>query len=185
MKAMRLIVFIFITTLTIAVSPVHARQAGTPQAGQKKPAPAAPGASPSDVQRIFDSYALVQAQEQLKMSDDQFARFLTRFKALQDVRRRALQDRAKLVVELRDMLKQPKPDDAKLKDRMKTLHDLEARAQSDVKKAYDAIDEVLDVRQQAKFRVFEETLERRKIDLVMRARQASRRQQAAATTKKQ
>jgi Spy/CpxP family protein refolding chaperone len=183
MKVMRLIVFI--TTLLIAATPLHAQQAGGPQAGQKKPAPAPPAASPADVQRIFDSYVLVQAQEQLKMSDDQFARFVSRFKALQDVRRRALQDRAKLVVELRDMLKQPKPDDAKLKDRMKALHDLETRAQSDVKKAYDTIDEVLDVRQQAKFRVFEETMERRKVDLVMRARQASRRQQAAATTKKQ
>jgi len=34
---------------------------------------------------------------------------------------------------------------------------------------------VLDVRQQAKFRVFEENMERRKLDLVMRAR-ASRNQ---------
>jgi hypothetical protein len=43
-----------------------------------------------------------------------------------------------------------------------------------VKKAYDAIDQVLDVRQQAKFRVFEELMERRKLELVTRARQANR-----------
>ena len=35
------------------------------------------------------------------------------------------------------------------------------------------IDQVLDVRQQAQFRVFEELMERRKIDLVTRARQKS------------
>ena len=40
-----------------------------------------------------------------------------------------------------------------------------------MRKAYDAIDEVLDVFQQARFRVFEEQIERRKLELIMRARQ--------------
>ena len=43
-----------------------------------------------------------------------------------------------------------------------------------MKKAYEGIDQVLDVRQQAKFRVFEELMERRKLELVTRARQAKR-----------
>ena len=37
-----------------------------------------------------------------------------------------------------------------------------------------SIDEVLDVRQRLRFRVFEEQMERRKFDLLMRARQANR-----------
>jgi len=40
-----------------------------------------------------------------------------------------------------------------------------------LKKADDAIDQLLDIRQQAKFRIFEEQMERRKLELVMRARQ--------------
>ena len=48
------------------------------------------------------------------------------------------------------------------------------RSASDVKKAYDAIDQILDIRQQAKFRVFEENMERRKLELVTRARQNNR-----------
>ena len=43
-----------------------------------------------------------------------------------------------------------------------------------MRKAYEAIDQVLDLRQQAQFRVFEELMERRKLELVMRARQANR-----------
>jgi len=43
-----------------------------------------------------------------------------------------------------------------------------------VKKAYEAIDQILNLRQQAKFRVFEELMERRKLELVTRARQANR-----------
>jgi hypothetical protein len=61
-----------------------------------------------------------------------------------------------------------------MKDRLKALDDLDARAQADLAKAYDAINQVLDLRQQAKFRVFEENMENRQLALVMRARQANR-----------
>ena len=173
MKEMRFVIFVVV--LGIAGVSVHAQERGGRQGRQNRQAPAAEGVSPAEVQRMFDSYALMQAQEQLKISDAVFPRFLSRFKALQDVRRKALQERTRLVVELRQMVNQPQPDDAKLKERLKAVQDLETRAQVDVKKAYEAIDEVLDVRQQAKFRVFEENMERRKLDLVMRAR-ASRNQ---------
>jgi Spy/CpxP family protein refolding chaperone len=133
--------------------------------------------SPAEIQRMFDSYALMQAQEQLKISDERFPQFLTRFKALQDIRRRGLQERARLVQELRRLVNDPQGDEGQIKDRLKSLDELEARSDGDIRKAYDAINQVLDVRQQAKFRVFEETMERRKLELVTRARQANRKQQ--------
>ncbi len=37
--------------------------------------------------------------------------------------------------------------------------------------ALTGVDEVLDVRQQLRFRLFEEQMERRKVELLMRARQ--------------
>jgi len=126
---------------------------------------------------MFDSYALMQAQDLLKISDEQFPPFLSRFKTLQDVRRRALQERGRLVQELRQLVNAPQADEAQLKERLKALADLEARTADDVKKAQDAIDQVLDVRQQAKFRVFEENMERRKLELVTRARQANKKPQ--------
>ena len=43
-----------------------------------------------------------------------------------------------------------------------------------IRKAQGAVDQVLDVRQQARFRVFEENMERRKLELLARARQANR-----------
>jgi Spy/CpxP family protein refolding chaperone len=133
--------------------------------------------SPAEIQRMFDSYALMQAQEQLKISDDRFPQFLTRFKALQDVRRRGLQERARMVQELRRLVNDPQGDEGQIKDRLKSLDELESRSDGEIRKAYDAINQVLDVRQQAKFRVFEETMERRKLELVTRARQANRKQQ--------
>ncbi len=134
------------------------------------------GVTPAEIQRMFDSYALLQAQDQLKIGDEQFPQFLARFKALQDVRRRALQERGRILQELRQLLNGPQPDEAQLKERVKALADLEARTADEVRKAEDAIDQVLDTQQQAKFRLFEENMERRKLELITRARQANRKQ---------
>ena len=150
-----------------------AAQVARPRAGGPPP-PADQAVSPAEVQRMFDAYALMQAQEQLNIADDQFSAFLTRFKALQDVRRRTLQERARVIMEMRRMLNQPQPDETMIRERLKTLQDINARGGDEEKKAYDAIDQVLDLRQQARFRVFEEVMERRKLELVARARQAIR-----------
>ena len=149
-------------------------QAVRPRAGGPPAAPADQAVSPAEVQKMFDAYALMQAQEQLNIADDQFSAFLTRFKALQDVRRRTLQERARVIMEMRRILNQGQPDETMIRERLKTLQDINARGADEEKKAYDAIDQVLDLRQQARFRVFEEVMERRKLELVARARQAIR-----------
>ena len=133
-----------------------------------------PGVSPAEIQRMFDAYALLQAQDQLKISDEHYPQFLSRFKALQDARRKALQERTRIIQDLRRLASDAQPDETQIKDRLKALQELEARSGVEVRKAYDGIDQVLDVGQQAKFRVFEEMMERRKLELVTRARQANR-----------
>ncbi|HEY2906057.1 MAG TPA: hypothetical protein VGJ29_09165 [Vicinamibacterales bacterium] len=144
-----------------------------PQRGE--PNAATDAITPAELQRMFDAYALMQAQDQLKLNDDQYSQFLSRFKALQDVRRRSLQERTRAIQSLRKMLNGTQAaDESQMKDQLKALDDLEARSATDVKKAHDALDQVLDTAQQAKFRVFEENMERRKLELVTRARQANR-----------
>lgn len=163
--AAKMIVLIALGTCAATIR-VHAqgRGPGDPSLDQ-------PPVSPGEIQRMFDAYALVQAQEQLKLGDDQYPQFLMRYKALQDTRRRAQQERARIVQELRRLTAaDAKPDEAPLKDRIKSLQDLDARSDADIRKAYEAVDQVLDIRQQAKFRVFEEQMERRKLELVTRAR---------------
>jgi len=130
--------------------------------------------SPAEIQRMFDAYALVQAQDQLQLGDEQYSRFLSRFKALQEIRRRSQAERARSLQELRRLAVDPKTDETTLKERLKALQDFELRTATDVRKAQDAVDQVLDVRQQAQFRAFEELMERRKIDIVTRARQNNR-----------
>src|SRR5262249_41710024 len=68
------------------------------------------GVTPGEIQRMFDAYALLQAQEQLKINDAQYTQFLARYKALQDVRRQALQQRTRVVMELQRLLNDPPAD---------------------------------------------------------------------------
>jgi len=178
---MKLPAILFTVAITVvSAAPAGAQAAPQRQGRQGRQAQQAPGlgddpgVTPNEIQRMFDAYALVQAQDQLALGDEQYGRFLTRFKALQDVRRRSLQEHTRLVVELRRLLMQAQPDEAQLKDRMQALQDVDMRAVADVRKAYEAIDQTLDVKQQATFRVFEEQMERRKIELITRARQTNR-----------
>ena len=173
--------FVMIALIVLAALPAAGQAAQSAQAGQGRAnrqaqgrgVAADPGVTPAEIQRMFDAYALVQAQDQLQLGDDQYGRFLARYKALQDVRRRSLNERTRAVVDLRRLL-MGQPDEAQLKARMQALADIDARTAIDVKKARDGVDEVLDTRQQAQFRVFEEQMERRKLELVTRARQANR-----------
>ena len=148
---------------------------------QRQPPPPPPGSpldvsgvTPVEIQRMFDAVALVKAQEQLQLSDDRYLPFLAKFKALQDVRRRHQQQRFRMLQELRRLANDGGSDEGALKDRMKALQDLDARSEAELHKAYEGVDSVLDVRQQARFRLFEEMMERQKIDLLTRARQANR-----------
>ena len=132
--------------------------------------------SAAEVIRILDDYALVQAQEALKLSDAQYTSFVARLRKLQELRRRSQQARNQILIELR-RLSGPQAavpiDEAAVTGRLTALRTHDDRAAAELRAAYDALDEVLDVRQQARFRLFEEQLERRKLDLIMRARQAA------------
>ena len=160
--------------LTAAVLFGAADAGAVPRQGRDGVTTGEPTVTPFELQRLFDSYALLQAQEQLKISDEQYTKFLPRFKALQDTRRQSLQQRTRVLADVRRLLNEAQPDEAQLKERLKQLQDIEDRGDAEARKAYEAIDQVLDLRQQAQFRVFEEQMERRKLELVTRARQANR-----------
>jgi hypothetical protein len=128
----------------------------------------------AEVQRLFDAYTIMQAEEALKLSESQYQQFLTRLKTLQEVRRRHQSARNQIVLALQRMVgpKAESFDEIQVKDRLRALAELDARTATELRDAYDALDQVLDVRQQARFRVLEEQLERRKFDLLARARRA-------------
>jgi Spy/CpxP family protein refolding chaperone len=136
------------------------------------------GGAPSNGELItmLDAYAIVQAQNALDLSDNQYGQFVTRLKRLQDTRRRNVQARNRLLNELRKLTAiEGGADETAIRDRLKALRDLDDQAAVALRREYDAVDEVLDARQQARFRLFEERLERQKLDLLFRARERAAR----------
>ena len=134
--------------------------------------------SPAEIQRMLDGYMLIQAQDVLQLTDEQFPRFLARVRTWQESRRRTQGERLRMLQELRRMTsgRSGPVDEGVLKERLKALSDHEARAAGEIQQQRDAIDQVLNPAQQARFRVFEETMEQRKIELLLRARQGRGRQ---------
>ena len=165
--------------LAATIGPSAAAQAGPPdrargQEGRRNPE-GLPGIAPAEIQRMLDGYELMQAQEVLQLGDEQFPRFLPKLRAFQDARRRAQVQRIRVIQELRRMTQSRSTlDEARIKDSLKTLDDLDARSAVEIRQAREALDQVLDLYQQARFRLFEAMMEQRKVELVMRARQANR-----------
>ncbi|MBS1818978.1 MAG: hypothetical protein JSU08_13680 [Acidobacteria bacterium] len=141
----------------------------------RRNAPAGPdGVSPAEIQRLFDAYVVMQAQQELQLSDEQYPKFLAKVKALQAARQRGQADRTRILQDLRRLDSASSLDENQARAQLKTLAEVDARTANEVRDALAGIDEVLDVRQRIRFRLFEEQMERRKVDLLMRARQANR-----------
>lgn len=163
-----------VVTLTLVLSAGAAPAQDSPRGRPGRLPPAGAGVTPVEIQKMFEAVALVRAQEALKLDDDRYLPFLAKYKALQDVRRQMLQERAGLLRELGRLAHDGGSNEAPIRERLKALADLDRRSEGELHKAYEAIDAVLDVQQQARFRVFEEMMERQKIEILLRARLANR-----------
>ncbi|RPJ71576.1 MAG: hypothetical protein EHM24_11940 [Acidobacteria bacterium] len=159
---------VLLVWLALAGTALAGQQGGG--AGDGAGQPGQPGLAPGEVERLFDSYVVLQAQEALRLSDEQFPRFLPKLRALQGARRRGFQQRRQVVAELNRIVRAPRLNESRARAALDRIRELDARTHADLRKAYEELDQVLDLAQQARFRVFEEQVERRKLDLLMRAR---------------
>lgn len=153
-----------------------ATQAG-PERQRGRAAAEADPLAPAQILNMLDAWAIVQAQETLQIPDEKYGEFVARLKRLQQTRRRNQQARNALLGELRRLAgpQARQIDERAVRQRLDALREHDERAAGEVRKAYDELDQVLDLRQQARFRLFEEVLERRKIDLLKRAEQGATR----------
>ena len=129
--------------------------------------------SPGELQELMDAMVVVQAQRDLQLTDEQFPQFLRRLRGLQAARRRAENQRSRAIMELRQIMQRPnaQPDEAQLRERLKAIDDIETRSAAEVREAAAGVYQMLNVRQQARFRLLEEQIERRKLELLARSRQ--------------
>ena len=137
------------------------------------------GIAPAELQELMDAMVVMRAERELQLSDDQFPQFLTRLKGLQAIRRRAENQRNRALMELRRLVQAVnadgagagRPDEGQIRERLKALDDAEAQAITEIRQARTTLEQVLNVRQQARFRLMEEQIERRKLELFARSRQ--------------
>ena len=121
----------------------------------------------------LDQYALVEARRALQLSENQYSQFVPRLKALQQTQRRLQQARRAIIQELRRLAgarASGPPDEAGIRERLTALREHDERAAAELRAAHQALDEVLSLPQQARFRLFEESIEARKLELLVRAR---------------
>jgi uncharacterized protein (DUF1778 family) len=161
---------------------VRLQQPVVPGPGAGAPNAQANPISLGELNRLFEAYAVVQAQDYLKLTDEQYPEFVARLKALQDARRRHLGNHNRIIADLNRMLRQPDDqiDDKTVRATYEALDREDDTAQVEIKKAFDNVIGILDVRQRARFRVFEENLERRKLDLLSRVQRPNRKLPGAA-----
>jgi hypothetical protein len=131
------------------------------------------GASNAEIQQLLDALVVSKAQGGLQLSNEQFNVFLPRLLALQNLQRQHRNQRNKMLGDVRALIgpnAPPEVEDSAIGAATKALDDLEAQMQQDEQRALASIDAALTVRQRARFRLFLETMERQKIDLLVQAR---------------
>ena len=136
--------------------------------------------SPTEVQRLLDAYVLVQAQDAVELTDAQYPQFVTKLRTLQDARRRNERLRMQLINELnrlssgRGAAERREPT---IRERLTALDELEVSAAAELRQARRELADTLDLRQQARLRVFEERVEQQKLQLLVQARRRQARPQ--------
>jgi hypothetical protein len=154
----------------LIAQPVHAapQQTGARTGGE--------ALTVQQVERMWDDYVLTQAQTTLNLTPQQFPRFRNRMLALQQVRRRMQRERNVVLREAQQLMagRGPVEDPAAVTAKLKLYDDLMVRSADQLRQAYASIDELLNVRQRVRFRVFEERMAQKKLELLAQARQAAR-----------
>jgi len=156
-----------------AQDPARGQRPASNRAGRPGPAgqaPANPVQVSRDVQEMLDVLVLKQAQQQLDLTDEQYVNFFKKMTELQRVRTQHRNQRNRLINEL-NRLTQPgtQVDDETLTARTKAIDDLENDMIQKERDAQAAVDQSLTPRQRARFRVFEENMERQKLRMLAQA----------------
>lgn len=174
-RGIRMIVALAIAGASLAPGIARAQDPQTqggarsaPRAGQR--GGGAGAATPADqlqVQRLLDAWALVQAKDQLRLTDEQYPGFVARLTKLHDSRRRIAMERRRLMGELRMLLNQsPVAKDDVLTTKIRALDEVTKRGADEAQQTTLEIDGLLTPWQRGRYRMFEELLERRKIEML-------------------
>ena len=156
-------------------TPVTKQQETPPARGARNPPgrgraalpPLSPNMNQQQLAAYMDTYQLQQAERELQLNDEQFPPFVRRLRRLQDVKRRHQVERRKIIGELNGLLQGTAPNrDENILARLRALDDVSQRAATEMRRAYEELDAGLTPWQRGRFRLLEEQMERRKVELL-------------------
>ena len=137
--------------------------------GRQGMPPVTPNMNQQQLNAYLDTYQLWQAERELQLNDEQLPAFVRRLRRLQDVKRRHQVERRKIIGELSGLLQgsaEAPARDENILGRLRALDDVSQRAAGEVRKAYEELDASLTPWQRGRFRLLEEQMERRKVELL-------------------
>jgi hypothetical protein len=167
---------VMVVSTWLAVAPPLAAQEPRTLArtlpGQQRGTPEPDGLTVPELERYFDSYEIFEAQRALQLDDQQFLVVGQRLQQMQRVRRRHQNQRRMLLGELREAVASGlvDRDEAAVTERLARLNELGVTQAQELRRAHQALDAILTVRQRVQFRLFQERFERRRLELLAAAR---------------
>lgn len=163
---------ILIVTMPVALAAQNpGRQAagrGQRAGGPARPAlpPVGRGMNAMQLQQFLDAFALIQAEQQLKLDTEQYKAFAPKLIRMQTVRRQLLQQRRRALNELNQALTAQTPSDDAIGEKTRAVDEANRKAAEELVKSYQDLDTVLTPWQRGRFRLLEEQIERKKLELL-------------------
>jgi hypothetical protein len=140
-----------------------------PVSGQEEPDPRPSG---EEVEGMIDAYILSKLQEAVVLSDEQFGRMVVAQKKMQDARRAYRRERNELLRQMRHRLRREDAGEAELSPLLLRLDEMHQRFLEEERARYRDVDAILDVRQRARYRIFEGEVQKRLRELIQKSREA-------------
>ncbi len=118
----------------------------------------------------MDAYILSKLQDALELTDEQFGTMVVAQKKLQDTRRDYRQGRMTLLRRMRQTLRRDQAREEELTRQLDELDNLEIEFSQNQRARYAAIDDILEIRQSARYRILEAEIQRRLTQLMRQVR---------------
>ncbi len=123
-----------------------------------------------EVEGMMDAYILSKLQDALELTDEQFGTMVVAQKKLQDTRRDYRQGRMTLLRRMRQTLRRDQAREEELVHLLDELDSLEIEFSQNQRARYAAIDDILEIRQRARYRILETEIQRRLTQLMRQVR---------------
>jgi Spy/CpxP family protein refolding chaperone len=114
-----------------------------------------------DLEGLMLGYVISKMQEALELTDEQFGQMVVAQKKITEHRRKYRTGRQQTLKQLRQALKDPETEDPQITAMLTQLEDSKSQFEAQQRADYQAIDEILNVRQRARYRLLEVDIQRR------------------------